>query len=125
MAKLNNDWQAQKREVQRNSKLDECFLQSKAQPLHCGLTFFPDLHTDLSKSWKWPFSSHLLSPTVHNYASIVGFKENDYGMMPRVEETLAAYLSPDAASSLIAPTLPTKSCCTTSLLVYKVYMAAG
>lgn len=46
-------------------------------------------------------------------------------MMPKVEETLAAYLSPDAVSSLKAPTLPTKPCRTTTSLVSKVYMAAG
>lgn len=125
MAKLNNDWQAQKQEVQRNRKLDEHFLQLKAQPPHQGLPFFFQISTEVSKSWKWPFSSHLLSPTVHEYASIMGFKENDYGMMPRVEETLAAYLSPDAASSLKGPTLPTKPCRATSLLVYKAYVAAG
>lgn len=36
--------------------------------------------------------------------------------MPKVEETLAAYLSPDAASSLKSPTLPTKLCHITSLV---------
>ncbi len=45
--------------------------------------------------------------------------------MPRVEEALASYLSPDVASSLKAPVLPTKPCRVTSSLVGRAYMAAG
>lgn len=45
--------------------------------------------------------------------------------MPRVEETLAVYLSPDAASFLKAPTLSNKPCLPTSSLVGKAYMVAG
>lgn len=45
--------------------------------------------------------------------------------MPRIEETLACYLSAEAASSLMAPTLPTKPYRTTLSLVGKAYMAAG
>lgn len=46
-------------------------------------------------------------------------------MMPKFEETCAVYLSPDAVSSLKAPTLPIKPCRTTSSLVGKVHMAAS
>ncbi|KAI2643109.1 Transposon Ty3-G Gag-Pol polyprotein [Labeo rohita] len=45
--------------------------------------------------------------------------------MPRVEQTLASYLSPGAALSLKAPTLPSKPLRTTSSLVGKGYSAAG
>lgn len=55
----------------------------------------------------------------------MGLKENGYGMMTKVEETLAAYLSPDAVLSLKAPTLPIKPCRTTSYLAGKVDMAAS
>lgn len=44
--------------------------------------------------------------------------------MPRVEETLAAYLSHNAVSSLNAPSLPTKPCCTTFSQMGKVYVVA-
>ncbi len=43
----------------------------------------------------------------------------------RVEQTLASYLSPDAASSLKAPSLPSKPLRTSSALVGKGYVAAG
>ncbi|KAL0201989.1 hypothetical protein M9458_000007, partial [Cirrhinus mrigala] len=45
--------------------------------------------------------------------------------MPRVEQTLASYLSPAAASSLKAPVLPSKPLRVTSALVGKGYAAAG
>ncbi len=45
--------------------------------------------------------------------------------MPRVEQTLASYLSPGVASSLKAPVLPSKPLRTTSALVGKGYAAAG
>lgn len=65
--------------------------------LHVGpaFFFFFDLHTEISELWKRPFSSHISSPTVSNYSLFLGLKENVYGMMPRVEETLASYLSPN------------------------------
>ncbi|XDV45554.1 hypothetical protein PO909_013639 [Leuciscus waleckii] len=45
--------------------------------------------------------------------------------MPKVEETLASYLSPATASSLKAPSLPSKPVKFTSALVHKSYAAAG
>ncbi len=45
--------------------------------------------------------------------------------MPWVEQTLVSYLSPDLASSLKAPTLPTKPRQASSTLVGKGYAAAG
>lgn len=43
--------------------------------------------------------------------------------MPKVEQTLASYLSPDTALSLKALTLPTTPCRTTSASVGKAYTA--
>ncbi|KAK2836097.1 hypothetical protein Q7C36_013966 [Tachysurus vachellii] len=45
--------------------------------------------------------------------------------MPRVEETLASYLSPSIASSLKAPVFPTKPLRATSASIGKAYAAAG
>lgn len=44
VAKFNTDWQEEKQEVCRKSKL----AHSKSQPPHWGLPFFPDIHTDMS-----------------------------------------------------------------------------
>ncbi len=59
------------------------------------------------------------------YGNVAGTSERGYRAMPRVEQTLASYLSPNAASSLKAPTLPTKLLRTSSALVGKGYAAAG
>lgn len=45
--------------------------------------------------------------------------------MPEVEETLASYVTLELASSLKAPTLPSKPVRTASPLVGKVYAAAS
>lgn len=45
---------------------------------------------------------------VSNYSLILGLRENGYGVMPRIEETLASSLTPNVKSSLKALTLPTK-----------------
>ncbi len=56
---------------------------------------------------------------------MAGLSECGYRAMPRVEQTLASYMSPGAASSLKAPVLPSKPLQTTSALVGKGYTAAG
>ncbi|KAL0149575.1 hypothetical protein M9458_055102 [Cirrhinus mrigala] len=82
--------------------------EEKLLPSPCrSLPFFPDLHTEISRLlWQ-------------------AYKPTAYKTMPRVEQTLASYLSPGAASSLRAPTLPSKPLRTTSALVGKEYTAAG
>lgn len=112
-------------EVHPKSKLDERFLHSKSLPPRRGLPFFPDLHTELSRSWNKPFSARIFSTNASHYANVVGLKEHGYGTMPLVEETLASYLSPVAASSLKDQVLPTKPLRTSSALVGKAYTAAG
>ncbi len=79
----------------------------------------------MSRSWKKPFSAHLFIPASDYYGNVAGLGECGYRAMPRVEQTLASYLSPGAASSLKAPVLPSKLLQTTSALVGKGYTAAG
>ncbi len=55
----------------------------------------------------------------------MGMNERGYRAMSRVEQMLVSYLSPGAASSLKAPTLPSKPLHTSSALVGKGYVAAG
>lgn len=49
VARLNIEWPAERQEICR-SKLDEHFLPNEAQPPRWGLPFFPDLHTESSRS---------------------------------------------------------------------------
>ncbi|KAI2662393.1 hypothetical protein H4Q32_001228 [Labeo rohita] len=123
--KLNIDWPAEVKATPQRSKLDERFLRSKPPPPMRSLPFFPDLHSEISRSWERPFSARLFVPASDYYGNVVGLDERAYKAMPRVEQTLASYLSPAGASSLKAPTLPSKPLRTTSALVGKGYSAAG
>ena len=125
VAKLNIDWPAEKKAEPQKSKLDERFLRSRPPPPRRSLPFFPDLHTEVSRSWAKPFSSRLFVPASNYYGNVAQLDEYGYKVMPRVEQTLASYLSPDAASSLKAPVLPSKPLRTTSALIGKGYAAAG
>ncbi|KAI2647309.1 Transposon Ty3-G Gag-Pol polyprotein [Labeo rohita] len=123
--KLKIDWPAEVKATPQRSKLDERFLRSKPPPPMRSLPFFPDLHAEISRSWERPFSARLFVPASDYYGNVVGLDERAYKAMPRVEQTLASYLSPSGASSLKAPTLPSKPLRTTSALVGKGYTAAG
>ncbi|KAL0196189.1 hypothetical protein M9458_009761, partial [Cirrhinus mrigala] len=125
VAKLNIDWPAEPQVEPQKSKLDERFLRSRPPPARRSLPFFPDLHTEVSRSWNSPFSSRLFIPASYNYGYMAGLDERGYRAMPRVEQTLASYLSPESASSLKAPVLPSKPLRVTSALVGKGYTAAG
>ncbi len=125
VAKLNINWPADDQTEKQRSKLDERFLRSKSLPLCRSLPFFPDLHTEVSRSWKNPFSSRLFIPASDYYGNVAGLSECGYRTMPRVEQTLAGYLAPGAASSLKAPVLPTKPLRGSSALLGKGYAAAG
>ncbi|KAI2665260.1 Transposon Ty3-G Gag-Pol polyprotein [Labeo rohita] len=125
VAKLNIDWPAEPLVEPQKSKLDERFLRSRPPPARRSLPFFPDLHTEVSRSWNSPFSSRLFIPASYNYGYVAGLDERGYRAMPRVEQTLASYLSPESASSLKAPVLPSKPLRVTSALVGKGYTAAG
>ncbi|KAI2664245.1 Transposon Ty3-G Gag-Pol polyprotein [Labeo rohita] len=123
--KLKIDWPAESQSELQKSKLDERFLPSRPPSARRSLPFFPDLHTEVSRSWSSPFSARLFIPASYNYGNIAGLDERGYRAMPRVEQTLASYLSPGSASSLKAPALPSKPLRVTSALVGKGYTAAG
>lgn len=76
-------------------------MPSKSQPLRQGLLFFSDHLTEVLRSWNKPFFTRLFSPVDSNHG-IMGLNKHGYGAMPRVEGTLASYLSPETASSLKA-----------------------
>ncbi|KAL0173005.1 hypothetical protein M9458_033316, partial [Cirrhinus mrigala] len=125
VAKLNIDWPAEPQVEPQKSKPDERFLRSRPPSARRSLPFFPDLHTEVSRTWNEPFSSRLFIPASYNYGCVAGLHERGYRAMPRVEQTLASYLSPVLASSLKAPVLPSKPLRVTSALVGKGYTAAG
>ncbi len=121
--KLRLDWPDEPRESQ-SSKLDERFLSgSGLRPMKRKLPLFPDLHHEVSRSWKQPFSSRLTNAAAAVFTNLVGSVEQGYGA---VKDTLGVHLSPTSAPSWKSrPLLPSKSCITTSALIAKSYMATG
>ncbi len=122
---LSLDWPAEREDVRSKGKLDERFLPSCAQTQRRRLPFFPDLHTEVWRSWEKPFSYRVLSTQTSHYSSILNKEVHGYGEIHKVEETLASHLSPESSSSTRSPVLPTKPMRTTSALVGKAYSAAG
>ncbi len=124
--KLALDWPDEPR-GSRASKLDERFLSSAhSKAERRKLLFFSDLHQEISRSWKQPFSSHLTNAAAADFTNLVGSVEQGYTAMLVVEDTLASHLSPSLAPSWKSrPLLPSKPCRTTSALIGKSYIAAG
>ncbi len=70
--KLSIDWPDEPRESQ-SSKLDERFLSGpNSRPERRKLPFFSDLHHEISRSWKQPFSSRLANAAAADFTNQVG-----------------------------------------------------
>ncbi len=67
VAKLNICWPVEEHAEPQTSKLDERFLRAKRTPPTWSLSFFPDLHTEVSRSWASPFSDRLFVPSSDYY----------------------------------------------------------
>ncbi len=124
--KLSLDWPDEPRESQA-PKLDERVLSGpNSRPEWRKLTFFGDLHQEISRYWKQPFSSRLTNAAAAEFTNLVGSVEQGYTAMPVVKDTLASHLSPSLAPSWKSrPLLLTKPCRTTSALIGKSYIVAG
>ncbi len=123
-ARLDLPWERTKMAAPRG-RLDERYLSGHKTPAQVNLPFLPDLHTEVEKEWKKPFSSRIHRFQRTSYANITGMRENGYERMPPVEETLASYLSMGETASLKVPSLPSMPLQATSRLNGRVYAAAG
>ncbi|KAL0199204.1 hypothetical protein M9458_007744, partial [Cirrhinus mrigala] len=123
-ARLDLPWK-RTRKVAPRGHLDERYLSDHSLPAQVSLPFLPDLHTEIEKVWKKPYSSCIHNFPHSNYANIEGMCEYGYERMPPVEETLASYLSMGETSSLRTPSLPSIPLQGTSRLNGKAHAAAG
>ncbi len=123
-ARLDLPWEQTKMAAPRG-RLDERFLPGHKTPAQVNLPFLPDLHTEVEKEWKKPFSARIHRFQRNSYANITGMRENGYERMPPVEETLASYLSMGETPSLKVPSLPSMPLQATSRLNGRAYAAAG
>ncbi len=115
--KLSIDWHDEPRESQ-SSKLNEQFLSGpNSRPERKKLPLFSDLHHEISRSWKQPFSYRLFNVAAADFTNLVGPVEQGYITIPVVEDMLASHLSTSLASSWKSrPLLPTKLYKTTSTI---------
>lgn len=90
------------------------------------LSSLPDLHAELKKSWKEPYSARIRPFQHSNYVNMKGLSERGYvrRCLP-IEEMLASFNSQGESSSLKAPALLSKPLQTTSRLNGRAYAAAG
>ncbi len=123
-ARLHLPWERTKMAVPPG-RLDERYLSGHKPPAQVSLPFLPDLHTEVEREWKKPFSSRIHRFQHTSYANIARMRESGYERMPPVEETLASYLSMGDTASLKVPSLPFKSLQDTSRLNGRAYAAAG
>ncbi len=116
--KLKLDWPDEPRES-RASKLDERFLSgAHSKPERRKLPFFSDLHREISRSWKQPFSSRLTNagPLTSPTSWVLWSRVTPPCRWSRI-------LWPPSWKS--RPLLPSKPCRTTSALIGKSYITAG
>ncbi len=124
MARLHLPWERTKMAAPPGH-LDERYLSGHKPPPQVSLPFLPDLHTEVEREWKKPFSSRIHRFQHTSYANIARMRESGYERMPPVEETLASYLSMGGTASLKVPSLPFKPLQDTSRLNGRAYAAAG
>ncbi len=55
------------------------------------------------RSWEKPVSYRVYSTQISHYSSILNKEVHGYGEMPKVEEMLASYLSPESSWSARSP----------------------
>ncbi|ROL44499.1 hypothetical protein DPX16_0387 [Anabarilius grahami] len=122
--RLQLPWQREREETARG-RLDERFLSGHNPVTPVSLPFLPDLHVEIEKAWKNPFSARIHTHQRSNFADVEGLRQHGYVAMPPIDETFANYLVTGNAPSLKAPVLPSKPLKMTSRLNGKAYAAAG
>ncbi len=101
-----------------HSRLDEWFLPGCQQaPRQCSPPFFPEVHDELTKSWRGPYSSHIRSSASSALTSVDGAEEKGYEHLPPLDESVAAHLCPPTAIGWkTRANHPSKPCRATSAL---------
>ncbi|KAL0163759.1 hypothetical protein M9458_039512, partial [Cirrhinus mrigala] len=109
------------------SRLDDWFLGTRsAAPLRSPpVPFFPEVHDELVRAWRAPYSARS-RPTSSALATLDGGAARGYEGVPQVERAVAVHLCPqDAATWRGSPRLPSKACRLSSALTGRAYRAAG
>ncbi|KAL0153980.1 hypothetical protein M9458_050737, partial [Cirrhinus mrigala] len=87
--------------------------------------FFPEVHEEISRSWRSPYSARAQAAGSRMLSSVDGANRWGYTNLLPIKEAVAAHLRPSAYGWKSAPSLPSKLCRTTIHIADKAYMAAG
>ncbi|KAL0183526.1 hypothetical protein M9458_019222, partial [Cirrhinus mrigala] len=109
------------------SLLDEWFLPGRRQaPRQRASPFLPEVHEELTKSWRAPYSACLRTSSSSALTSVDGAEDKGYERLPPLDESVAAHLCPPTAIGWKAKAShPSKPCRTTSALAGRAYTSAG
>ncbi|KAL0151921.1 hypothetical protein M9458_052773 [Cirrhinus mrigala] len=100
------------------SLLDEWFLPGRRQaPRQRASPFLPEVHEELTRSWRAPYSARLRASSSSALTSVDGAEDKGYEKLPPLDESVAAHLCPPTAIGWkTKASHPSKPCRTTSAL---------
>ncbi|XDV12676.1 hypothetical protein PO909_001274 [Leuciscus waleckii] len=78
-----------------HSRLDDWFLGAASPPQ---ILFFPEVHEEVTRSWKSPLSSRECSATSSTFSALDGAAAKGYSGVPPVECSVAKQMCPQSAS---------------------------
>ncbi|ROL44132.1 hypothetical protein DPX16_15625 [Anabarilius grahami] len=127
IARVKTSSSLKKPEEPSRSRLDEWFLPGRRQaPRQRSAPFFPEVHEELTKSWRAPYSARLHTTHRSALTTVDGSEEKGYEHLPPLDEAVAAHPCPPAAVGWKTKrALPSKPCRTTSTLAGRAYTSAG
>ncbi|KAL0191697.1 hypothetical protein M9458_014395, partial [Cirrhinus mrigala] len=105
-------------------ELDDWFLGNNrdSRPRSSPVPFFPEVHKELTKSWK----ARAQYTNSSSLTTLEADPARGYTEVPQVERAIAMHLCPQNAASWRGhPKLPSRACKFSSALVAKAYMASG
>ncbi|ROL29786.1 hypothetical protein DPX16_0843 [Anabarilius grahami] len=108
-------------------RLDEWYLPGRRQtPRQRSAPFFPEVHDELTKSWRAPYSARLHTTHRSALTAVDGADAKGYENLPPLDEAVAAHLYPPAAVGWKTKrALLSKPCRTTSTMAGRAYSSAG
>ncbi len=109
------------------SRLDDWFLGAQAERRQPPpVPFFPEVHEEVTRSWKAPFSARNRPSASSVLTTLDGGVAQGYVEVPPVERAIAMQLCPQGAAAWRGnPRLPSRACKFSSALMAKAYGAAG
>ncbi|KAL0157079.1 hypothetical protein M9458_048325, partial [Cirrhinus mrigala] len=95
-------------------------------PLAKASPFFPEVHEELTRSWRAPYSARMRTSSSSALTSVDGAEDKGYEKLLPLDESVAAHLCPPTAIGWKAKaSYPSKPCRTTSALARHAYVSAG